>query len=173
MSKTEKGQNIWVSKELIQSKAYQSLKAPAAFRVLALFWVRRQVTKLTHGKREQWCISNNGRIQFSYKEAHDRWHLSGGAFRRAIDELRDRGFVDVAETGQGVHKVANMYALSDRWRKYGTAEYIPPPPRKKGPINRGFQQGNRFGRNCQKKKSTVVSNNGSTVTDNNGQAKKW
>jgi DNA-binding PadR family transcriptional regulator len=171
MSKSEKGRNIWIPKDLIQSKAYQSLRTPAAYRVLALFWIRRQFCKFKHGsKRGQWNLANNGEIVFTYLEAQKHWHLTEGTFRRALDELREKGFLDITESGQGVYKVTNLYALSDRWRKYGTAEYEPPKPRKKGPINRGFQKGNQYGRNYQEEKLTVTDNNGSTVIDNNKPA---
>jgi hypothetical protein len=117
---------------------------------------KRQPVKIGRRGKEQWDIANNGEIVFTYKEAKEKYGISYGAFRDAIDELRDKGFVDIAESGAGLYKSANLYAISDRWRLYGTPEYEKPKPRPKGPMNRGFQKGNRYGRNCKKKKSTVV-----------------
>ncbi len=103
--------------------------------------------------KERWDIINNGEIEFTYIEAKEKYGISYGAFRNAIDELREKGFIDIAATGMGVHKVKTLYSISDRWKLYGTPEYEPPKPRPKKPINRGFQKGNKLGRNCRKRKS--------------------
>ncbi len=81
----------------------------------------------------------------------------------------EKGFIDIAATGMGVHKVTTFYSISDRWRLYGTSDYEEPKPRLKGPINRGFQKGNTFGRNC-KKKSTVAEQHSSTVAAQHSEA---
>ena len=71
----------------------------------------------------------------------------------------------------GVHKVATLYSVSDRWRLYGTPNYEEPKPMLKGPINRGFQKGNTFGCNC-KKKSTVAEQHSSTVAAQHSEAQE-
>ena len=102
--------------------------------------------------KKRWEIENNGEITFSYKEAMRMYDISYSAFRNAIDELREKGFLDVVAPGAGVHKVKNLYSLSDRWKLYGTPQYEKPKPRPQGPINRGFQKGNQYGRNCKQRK---------------------
>ncbi len=114
---------------------------------------KRQLVKVGRKGKEKWDICNNGEIEFTYIEAEDNYGISAGAFRDAIDELREKGFIDIAATGMGVHKVTTLYSISDRWKLYGLTEYEPPKPRPKKPINRGFQKGNQFGRNCRKRKS--------------------
>lgn len=129
-----------------------ALRKATAHKVLAIFWTKRQMAKVGRRGKEQWDIANNGEIIFKYKkEAKEKYCMSSGAFRNAIDELREKGFIDIAATGMGVHKVTTLYRISDRWKLYGTPEYEPPKPRPKGPINRGFQKGNQYGRNCKKK----------------------
>ena len=161
-----KGENIYVERKLLKSKAFLSLKTPTSCKVLFLFLYKRQFMQVgSRSSKRKWQIINNGQIEFTYLEAN-RYEISDSAFRRAIDELRNKGFIDIAETGQGIHKVKNLYSISDRWRDYGAENYRPPKKRNKGPVNRGFQKGNRLGRNC-KKRPTVADNNGSTVADNN------
>ena len=145
---------VFIEKRLLKSKAYRSLKTPTAYFVLGIFWTKRQMIRVRHSGRKEYDIANNGEIVFTYKEAGGAYGITGGTFRNAIDELRDKGFIDIAESGAGVQETKNLYAISERWKLYGTSEYEPPRPRPKGPINRGFKKGNRLGRNC-KTKSTV------------------
>ncbi len=148
-----KNDNIWVERRLIESEAFRALKTATAHKVLATFWTKRQMAKIGRAGKRQWDIANNGEITFTYKEAKENYCISSGAFRDAIDELREKGFIDIAATGMGVHKVTTLYSISDRWKLYGMPEYEPPKPRPKKPINRGFQKGNQYGRNCRKRKS--------------------
>ena len=155
--------SIFVERRLLQSKAYRALRTPTAYFVLGIFWTKRQLAK--KGRRgKDWVITNNGEIVFTYQEAETKYGISGGAFRSAIDELRNKGFIDIAESGAGLHKSANLYSISNRWKSYGTPEYKEPKPRPQKPINKGFQKGNIYGRNCRNEKnSTVAGQHSSTV----------
>lgn len=148
-----KNVNIWFEKQLINSKAFAELKTATAHKVLAIFFTKRQCEPNGIGRWKKWEIKNNGEIVFTYKEANEKLGISAKTFTKAIDELREKGFIDIASTGMGVHKVVTLYGISERWRLYKTPEYEPPKPRPKKPINRGFQKGNQYGRNCKKRKS--------------------
>ena len=141
---------------LLKSKAYRSLRTPTAYFVFGVFMTKRQIGKVRYKYKVEKVILNNGEITFTYKEAEEKYSISYGAFRDAIDELGEKGFIDIAESGAGLYKSANLYAISERWKLYGTLEYEPPKPRPKKPINRGFQKGNRYGQNCKKKNPTVT-----------------
>lgn len=147
---------VVLEQRLLKSKAYRSLRTPTAYFVFGIFMTKRQLVKVGRRGKEQWDIANNGEIVFTYKEAKEKYCISSGAFRDAIDELRGKGFIDIAATGMGVHKVTTFYSISDRWKLYGTDGFVKPKPRPKGPINRGFQKGNKFGRNCREKKNPTV-----------------
>lgn len=157
---------LCVEKRLLKSKAYRSLRTPTAYFVFGIFLVKRQMSHVGRSGKKQWEITNNGEITFTYKEAKAKFGISYGAFRNAIDELLEKGFIDIAESGAGLYKSANLYTISARWKLYGTPEYQKPKQRQKGPINRGFQTGNQYGRNCKKgKKTTVAGQHSSTVAD--------
>ena len=165
-----KGRNIWFEGTLLESIAYRSLKTPTAYFVFGLFMKKRQWVKVGRKGKEQWDIANNGKITFPYREAKTKHGISNSTFRDAIDELREKGFIDIAESGAGLYRSENLYEISDRWRLYGTNEYRPPKPRPKGqPMHRGFQKGNKLGRNC-KKKSNVTEQHSSTVTGQHSDA---
>jgi len=161
-----------IEQALLKSTAYRTLSSPTAYFVLGIFWTKRQIGKVGRSGKKQIVILNNGEIIFAYVEAKKKYSISYSTFKAAIDELREKGFIDIAESGAGLYKSANLYALSDRWRLYGTPEYVPPKPRPQKPINRGFQKGNRYGRNCRKKKTTVKVQHSSTVAKQHSQTKK-
>jgi hypothetical protein len=146
-----------VERKLVTSKAFLSLKTPSAHKVFMIFYLKRQMKDLGRGKRgkkENWVCVNNGDLVFTYKEA-EGYGMSAGQFSRAIDDLREKGFLDINESGSGVYRYTNKYFLSERWRKYGTPEYEKPKPRKKGPIIQGFQKGNQLGKNCREKRQLL------------------
>ena len=120
--------------------------------------------------KEDWDCVNNGEIVFTYAEAKNRYGIPYSTFRDAIYELIEKGFIDIAESGAGMYRSANLYSISDRWKLYGTDDYKQPKPRPPKTTSRGFQKGNPYGRNCRKKKdSTVTGQHSSTVTDQHSQ----
>lgn len=148
-----KSRVIVLDQALVKSAVWLQLSGTAKS-VYLIFRCKCQIETIRGkpGKRRR-VIVNDGKIVFTYDEARKRYCMSSGTFRRAIDELREKGFIDIAASGQGVHKVTSLYSISDRWRLYETKEYEKPKPRRKGPVNRGFQKGNNYGRNCKKRKS--------------------
>jgi hypothetical protein len=165
-----KGDNVWIERRLIESPAFRALGTPTAHVVLAVFWTKRQMVKVGRRGKERWHVSNNDEITLTYREAQRKYGISASAFRNAVDELRDKGFVDIAESGAGLYKSTNKYTISDRWRLYDRPDYQPPKQRPRGPVNRGFRKGNRYGCNCHEKKSTVEGQHSSTVVVQHGSA---
>jgi hypothetical protein len=149
MSKNKTWTGIWLERQLIVSEAFRALKTPASYVMLMIFMSKRQMEKVKLGKRKGWVIKNNGQIEFTYREAMQKYDISDNKFTKALDELLDKGFIDIAAHGMGVNKVTTLYSVSDRWKNYGTPDFVK-NERPKGTINRGFQKGNRYGRNCPK-----------------------
>ena len=155
-TKKKRSGPVYFERKLLKSKAYRALRTRTAYFVFGMFMSKRQLLKVGRPGKKQWVITNNGEIVFTYEEAETKYAISSGAFRSAIDELRDKGFIDIAESGAGLHKSANLYSISNRWRLYDTPEYRPPKPRPHKPINGGFKKGNRYGRNCEEEKISTV-----------------
>ena len=143
---------VFLERELLESEAFCSLKTRTAYRVFLIFYSKRKLFKARRRGEDNWVITNNGEIVFTYQEAKTKHGISGGTFRSAIDELRNKGFIDIAESGAGLHKSVNLYSISNRWKLYGTPEYKEPKTRPQKPINKGFQKGNKHGRNCRNEK---------------------
>jgi hypothetical protein len=144
------GQNIWFERDLILSKAFQELKTASAHKVLAIFFTKRQFEQIGRKGKGNWTIKNNGVIEFTYKEASQKYNLSASTFRNAVDVLMNKGFIDIATSSYGIYKAKTLYSISNRWRKYNTPDFELPQPRPKS-VNRGFQKGNQLGRNCPQK----------------------
>ena len=68
-------------------------------------------------------VTNNGEIEFTYKEAEHRRGIKQGAFLEARDHLIEVGFIDITHSGAGLYKSKTLYGISDRWRKYGTPDF--------------------------------------------------
>jgi hypothetical protein len=147
---------MFVSKKMITSAAFRSLKIPAACQVFMIF-LTKCTPKQIDGKpnrKDGWYIANNGEIQFTYKEAWEKWGISSNKFTRAIDELIRVGLIDITKSGFGLRKDESRYAISDRWENFGTNEFVV-KKRQKRKQNLGFTKGNSYGRNCAKNKINV------------------
>ena len=141
---------IYLERRFIMSEAFRSLKTTSSYVALMVFMTKRQMEKARVGRRKGWIIKNNDEIVFTYDEALKNYGISDAKFTKAIDELVDKGFIDIAGTGMGVHQVATFYTISERRKEYGTPNYVV-KKRPKGTINGGFKKGNQLGRNCKKK----------------------
>ena len=120
---TKKSSVIVIEKEVTRSKAFRSLKLSASVIVYHDFLAKRVMSKQKGkpGKRG-WVIENNGRIEYSYSEAL-RNGISKPRFARAISELVEVGLIDIAHSGGGYDGDKSLYAISHRWRKFGTKEF--------------------------------------------------
>lgn len=164
----KKRDRMFISRAVIKSPSFLSLRIAAACQVYLIFLTKCQWEKaqIKPGSRDKaWLLVNNGQIQFSYKEAREHYGISATRFTRAIDELVRVGLIDIAHSGFGLHKDVTLYAISERWQKYGTDEFEH-RERPKRSQKIGFKCGNRHGRNCKpKKNSAVIDNSCSTVID--------
>ena len=114
---------IYVDRDIPKSKAYLSLNGTSA-KMLLVFLGKRQMLHLGRGKKKEWICTNNGNIYFTYKEAKEKYNISHPAFSRAIEELVSKGFIDIARQGIGIAKIATLYSISDRWKKYGKKDFV-------------------------------------------------
>ena len=132
---------VFIERELLTSKAFRSLSGTAHV-VLLDFYCKRQMARVGVGKHRVWDITNNGEITYTYKEA-ERNGIPRATFLRCLDQLVDRGLVDIAESGAGVFRSTTLYAISSRWEKWGTDEFEEKSRRKGSRWNNrvGFQKG--------------------------------
>jgi len=164
-----KGSVIVLERFLVESEAWLSLSG-AAMKVFLLFRTKCRMEKARGkpGKRGP-VIINNGQIVFTYREARKKYGVSPSRFRRAIDELLAKGFIEIADTGMGVHKVATYYAISERWRDYGTSGFKEVKRPRPKIANPGFKPGNTKWKKAPKKKSSVENAHGAVRTVEHGE----
>ena len=109
---------------MLKSKVFGELLG-SAVKVYLNFCLKKQVDKngnKQHPRESDWIITNNGEITYYYSEAQKQG-ISRGAFSKAIDQLVEKGFIDITVPGRGAARIATKYAFSERWRKYGTADF--------------------------------------------------
>jgi hypothetical protein len=95
--------NIVIDANLVTSKAFLRLTG-AAPQVCLLFLRRRKMVKLGRKGKEKWVISNDGEIVFPYAEAEKKFGITRPRFQRALDQLVEHGFIDIAHPGGGMVK---------------------------------------------------------------------
>ena len=90
-------------------------------------------------------ITNNGEIVFTYAEAVELG-MDKKTFYRVLRELvKNKGFIDVVEPGNWYRKEPTKFAISERWKRYGTDEYQDVKLDRILPRGLGFQPGNYQG----------------------------
>lgn len=141
---------ILVERVMIKSPVFQSLSGTSKT-VLMLFLYRRKYSKVGRRGRGKWIFANNGEIIFTYQEALNKWGITKPRFSRALDELIEKGFIDINHLGGGMVKDASTYYISQRWGKYGTDQFIP-KSRPKDTRRLGFTKKNWEERTGKKRK---------------------
>jgi hypothetical protein len=127
-----KAHGAYIETELFESEAYKSL-TKAEMRIYFNFLLKRKFGKYKGkpGKRPSKVIVNNGHITFTYAEA-ERLGFPRPTFQRAIDKFIGVGLIDITYQGQGgmisgdgeISGESSLYAISVRWKDYGTNRFI-------------------------------------------------
>jgi hypothetical protein len=145
---------------IIKSPAWLSLVGVATH-VYLLFRCKCQWSNRRRkpGGRDAWTITNNGELEFTYAEAKKKYGITKGQFVRALDQLIDRGFLDVAATGMGVFKAKTLYSISYRWQHWGTDAFDKAERPAASIRNCGFKPGNKI---WEKSKAMPIHEHGQT-----------
>ena len=127
MKNKTKSQNLWIDRSILKSPAYYSLSGTAVKVYLEFLYKRRMEPLKVNGKlgkrgKKEWVIGNNGEIVFTYREA--KKICNSATFNKKIDELVEKGFIDITRPGIGFARIETLFAISDRWKKYGTDDFI-------------------------------------------------
>ena len=130
---------IVIDRELLASPAFRSL-SKIAMLVYLDFLAKRKGRRM--GKPKRFAILNNGEITYYYSEAEKRG-ITRPRFQRALDELINKGFIDLVHQGAGYNlgtgkRDTNLYAISERWRNWSTSHFIKKPRQKDTRDGKGF-----------------------------------
>ena len=116
---------VYLEIELMNSAAFKSL-SKWGLHVYLRFLTKRKIVPGKHkSKSNTRRIVNNGEIVFCYSEA-EKMGIPRRNFRDALDELIDKGLLDLNHHGAGGRaKDWSTYFIGDRWNKWGTPNYEP------------------------------------------------
>ena len=114
---------IFIDRSLPISKAFLSLNG-TSIKVLTIFLYKRQLEPFKNKKRKAYLVKNDNEIVFTYKEAQEKYKISRRSFSQALDELVEKGFIRIARPGIARLKIHTLYGFSERWRNYGTKDFI-------------------------------------------------
>jgi len=120
---------------LVYSKAFEDLSIHTQ-------WLYIQFKLRFHG-------DNKRHIILTKEEAMKM--MAYKTFKESRKLLIERGFIDYKERG-GLEKRASIYALSERWKKYGTKDFVKINIKDVLPkiFKTGFKKGNNHGRQSKK-----------------------
>jgi len=93
--------------KLIESEAFKDLSIHAK-------WLYVEFRHRFYG-------TNQYHIIFTQKEVKEM--MSINTFYKCRDKLIERGFIDIVKRG-GLERQPMIYGLSDRWRRYGTKDFV-------------------------------------------------
>lgn len=96
-----------IEHKLADSKAFKDLKANTK-------WLYMEFKLRFHG-------DNKYNIIFPYKEAKNIMTIN--TFVKCRNKLIENGLIDIIKRG-GFYNQPAVYGLSDRWRKFGTEDFI-------------------------------------------------
>ena len=141
MGTKRKSKVVFMERELMNSKAYLALKGISP-QLLLLFFGRRKMARVGRRGKQKWVCTNAAEIEFTYQEAKKRFGITHSRFTRGIDDLIEKGFIDIVHQGGAYRHDKTIYALSDRWRKYGKRDFEK-SKRPKDPVQRGYRKPKR------------------------------
>ena len=123
------------------------------------FLQRRRFVERRIGKRKVKDCKNKDQIVLTYAEGEELG-FPRATFKRLQECLIERGFLDIVETGAGFARIPNVYSLSERWKKYGTSDFVTSTSPRRGMV--GFKKGHTPYGNQNK---TITENGNSVVTE--------
>lgn len=130
---------LYFERDLLKSNVFRSL-TKVSILVYQDFRMKCkvQLNKTKPGRQDTWIIINNGEIEYTYSEAEKKG-IPRSSFMRAITELTKKGFIDVSHSGSGgVKGDKSKYAISERWRDWGTDKFLKKTRPKDTRKGRGF-----------------------------------
>jgi len=139
MSKKKKnkidGSFTFIEHNIINSEAFENLSVHTK-------WLYFEFKLRFYG-------DNKRKITLTKEEA--KKIMAYGTFKKSRKLLIERGFIDYKERG-GLYKRASIYALSERWKKYGTKDFVKNDIKDSLPkiFKTGFKKGNNYGRQSKK-----------------------
>lgn len=154
MKKTRKyrlKRKVWIEWEMMESEVFRSLSSKGMWVLLRFFQKITWSDVKLAGRKQR--IYEKGGLSFTYSEAN-YFGISTAQFHRILKALVEKGFIDPEHRGGGLGRDYSRYGLSERWRKWGTADF------KEKTLERVLQPGlDVQSRNEKKSKKAITDEN--------------
>jgi hypothetical protein len=108
--------NIYLAWEIMDSDAFKTLSAKAVQALL------RFLQKRAWSGNKKKIVYHNSGLAFTYAEAAELG-ISTSQFHTIIKKLLEVGFIDIEHQGGGLARDYSRYAVSERWRDYGSEKF--------------------------------------------------
>jgi hypothetical protein len=138
----------WLERKMFLSKAYWNLGGAAP--QLLTYFLSKRIRKNKKDRKgqndDQWINLNN--INVTYKELENLFTKVGDEKKsgitqpritRAIDQLLEKGFIEIVHAGGAYKMDKTVYALVDKWITWVPGVVF---SRRKKDVHRGFQDKN-------------------------------
>lgn len=133
---------FYINKLLIRSKPFIKLTGAAKQMLLELY-MRLKINPIGKGKDQRFFAENNGELKLSYPAIYGKFGYSTATISKAIDQLVNYGFIEIAELGCGVKRLPHKIALITNWQSYGTESFFRGKGKADEPVNGGFRKRNK------------------------------
>jgi DNA-binding PadR family transcriptional regulator len=153
---------LYLERDLLKSEVFRSLGRTG---MIVYFDFRMkckvQPLKRKRGRQTAWTIINNGELEYTYSEAEKKG-ISRSRFMRALDELIEKGLIDITHSGAGgVKGDKSTYRISERWREWGSDRFVPKAR------SRDIRGGRGFAAYWKKRRKNIgIRNDNPAVIDN-------
>jgi hypothetical protein len=121
--------NIWIEPDLFYSEAFRSISKSGSLIVTLMRCLQKvKREKIKVGGKKKYIPTKDGFI-FPYAEAADLGIAKKTQYWKNITKLIGVGFLDVVHQGGWYRKKErvsdySVYKYSERWRKYGTTDFV-------------------------------------------------
>lgn len=120
------GHCVVLQDDVIDTKAWKDISGNAV-KIYIQFMRKRYIKYGGKGKYKKAAHDNARDLSLTIDEAKKMWSMDKRALKKAIDELIEKGFIDIVEHGFAAiskntliqQKKPNIYGLSERFRSYG------------------------------------------------------
>lgn len=121
-----KGHCVVLYDDIIDSKAWKEISGNAV-KVYIQLMRKRYIRYEGKGRYKRAVNDNAKNLSITIDEAKKLWGMDKRTLKKAIDELIEKGFIDLIEHGFTKmsrttlirQKKPNIYGLSERFREYG------------------------------------------------------
>lgn len=160
MSKKKKG-GSFIEREMYQSTAWMALRRTFSAKLLILFLDKRRREKQVKGQKQRHRFINLNSIDMPYSELEKKYGVCRQTITRAIDELLEKGFIEIRHHGGTYRHEKTIYALSEKWMLWKPGDL---PCSIRVPESRRGYQGRSIGATEKSSAQSVTPTHAQSVT---------